>query len=503
MSKWISVLAIGLMSILAVGCANISTPTGGKKDVTPPKLVAVVPADSSTSVSASKLELYFDEYITAGDASKEVEVAPILPVPAEVVVKGRKVTVKFPDSLLEANTTYRVSLGNLIKDVHEGNVFAGYTYTFSTGSYFDSLEVSGRVWNAATGLPDTQSVFVLLYDVATSDSAVVQKKPRYAVKADNNGMFRFGGLPARKFRIYGLKDENKNLTYDGGAELIAFANDVVEPSRKFEKGVELRLFREEVLHVGSDTAVSKSSGKGLKKKGMQTDTGFVMKVNVDTSDVNKRSFNAADSIKIGYPKGARVNVAGVTLQQVMDGKAVAITATKRVDSNRHLLIVKAAMKDDAKYKLTLDSATIADTNSRANAMTAFNFSTYREEEYGKIDLIVPEQYLGQNKGAQHLLLIKAGADTVGVITIEEATVKLRKLRPAVYTFYVIVDENGNGKWDSGNLFDKKQPEYVIASPASVDLRAGFDYITDFEPKTNNKNTSEPKNKPSVGKEDKK
>jgi hypothetical protein len=174
-----------------------------------------------------------------------------------------------------------------------------------------------------------------------------------------------------------------------------------------------------------------------------------------------------------------------------------------VDSNRHLLIVKAAMKDDAKYKLTLDSATIADTNSRANAMTAFNFSTYREEEYGKIDLIVPEQYVGQNKGAQHLLLIKAGADTVGVIIIEEATVKLRKLRPAVYTFYVIVDENGNGKWDSGNLFDKKQPEYVIASPASVDLRAGFDYITDFEPKTNNKNTSEPKNKLSVGKEDKK
>jgi hypothetical protein len=48
------------------------------------------------------------------------------------------------------------------------------------------------------------------------------------------------------------------------------------------------------------------------------------------------------------------------------------------------------------------------------------------------------------------------------------------LLPAKYIFRVIKDENKNGRWDTGNLSEKKQPEQILYYPAEVTTKANWD-----------------------------
>jgi hypothetical protein len=47
---------------------------------------------------------------------------------------------------------------------------------------------------------------------------------------------------------------------------------------------------------------------------------------------------------------------------------------------------------------------------------------------------------------------------------------------------IIVDENKNGKWDTGDLFEKRQPENVIPYKEGIPMKAGWDMTIDFEPR---------------------
>ncbi len=76
------------------GCANITTPTGGKKDTIPPKLVRITPPDSLLNTRVSRIEMHFDEYVTVGDATKEVHISPILAINPTLVGKNKTVIVK-------------------------------------------------------------------------------------------------------------------------------------------------------------------------------------------------------------------------------------------------------------------------------------------------------------------------------------------------------------------------------------------------------------------------
>src|SRR5438067_2542539 len=93
-------LLLALLMCIGAGCANITSPTGGKKDITPPKLVSVAPADSLLNTRVNRIEMHFDEYITVSDVAKEVQISPILFIQPAVISNNKKVVVKLVDSLL-------------------------------------------------------------------------------------------------------------------------------------------------------------------------------------------------------------------------------------------------------------------------------------------------------------------------------------------------------------------------------------------------------------------
>lgn len=124
------------------GCANILPPSGGDKDTTAPRLLSIKPADSGRNVFPKKITLRFDEYVVVADAATQIRISPLLAQSISAEADLRTVTLTLPDTLLRPNTTYRIRLGTAVRDLHEDNPFRDYTYTFSTGSYFDSLTLA-------------------------------------------------------------------------------------------------------------------------------------------------------------------------------------------------------------------------------------------------------------------------------------------------------------------------------------------------------------------------
>src|SRR6202045_2980966 len=125
------VLASKIMAL--TGCANIIPPTGGPRDSIPPRLISVVPKDSSLNFKTSQIVFSFDEYVELKEIRENLVVSPVPKTDPIVDSKLRTITVRLKDTL-EPNTTYSLNFGKAIRDVNEGNILKNFDYVFSTGS---------------------------------------------------------------------------------------------------------------------------------------------------------------------------------------------------------------------------------------------------------------------------------------------------------------------------------------------------------------------------------
>ena len=240
------VFSLGLLltAFLAQRCANAVAPTGGPKDTTPPVVVAAVPENQSTHFIGKKIEITFDEFITLENANQNVMISPPLKEKLDIKLKNKTVVVKFKEDLVP-NTTYTINFGAAIKDLHEGNPFKDYVYSFSTGDHIDTLSITGKVVDAETMKP-IENVYVGLYaaDRDNLDSLPMTTAPNYISKTDKEGQFSLNGLADKSYRVFALKDANANLYFDLANEASAFHDMLVSPSDSTLKPITLRMFTE-------------------------------------------------------------------------------------------------------------------------------------------------------------------------------------------------------------------------------------------------------------------
>lgn len=471
-----------LIALLAVGCANIVPPSGGKKDTIAPKLVAVSPSDSQLNNRVSKIELSFSEYIELNSPATEVQISPLLSLPMTVTSNNKKVIIRLADSLLQPNTTYRISTNSAVKDIHEGNLFKPYTYTFSTGPYFDSLNLDGVVYDAASGIPDT-GTFILLYDANLSDSIVVKQKPSYVTKVTEGGKFSFKGLPYKRFHIYALHDANGNLVYDGKGEMIGFIDSTVAPVSEVVSSIVLKSFKEEII----DTNVLKKDKPKMTeptdRKGAKDSKREVVQytVEADTSNLNKRTVDVNKPLKVLFVKHPdTINKNKIFVTRDSGGIDIEVPFNVKTDTAKKLeLLVDIPWKEESVYTVRFMKAFAKDSMGNESLPSKYTFRTKYDEDYGVLDIRLPEKY----KNRKYLLLINNGEDTIYFKPIADTVVKMRKITPANYSMRIIVDENKNGKWDTGDLFEKRQPENVIPYKEGIPMKAGWDMTIDFEPRT--------------------
>jgi hypothetical protein len=165
-----------ILVLYAVACATIVSPTGGPKDITPPKMLNSEPENLSVNFNGDRLILNFDEYINLKTPEKYLLISPPLGKEPDIRVKGRSIIIKMKDTLRE-NTTYNFYLGEAIVDITESNPVPNFNFAFSTGPEIDSLSLSGNVTDAFTRQP-MEGALVMLYTDFT-DSVPMKQIPTY------------------------------------------------------------------------------------------------------------------------------------------------------------------------------------------------------------------------------------------------------------------------------------------------------------------------------------
>ena len=216
-----------MLVIIGYSCASMGTPDGGPYDEMPPKFIGSSPKLHEVNVKSTKFELEFDEFIKLEKASEKVVVSPPQLEQPEIKVLGKKVVGELLDTLKDG-VTYTIDFSDAIVDNNEGNPMGHFTYSFSTGTSIDTMEVSGTVLNAAD-LEPIKGILVGLHK-NLNDSAFTQLPFDRVSRTDSRGHFSIRGVAPGEYRIYALMDGNQNYLFDSKTEVIAFSDSIIIPT---------------------------------------------------------------------------------------------------------------------------------------------------------------------------------------------------------------------------------------------------------------------------------
>lgn len=224
-------LLFALALLTAVGCATPIAPSGGPADTTPPRLEASEPAAGAVNVRTDRLELTFSENVDEGSAVRALSIAPSWETPPEVIVRGRRVEVLFPDSL-RPNTTYVVGFDTNLRDLRNVALRQPITLAFATGPTLDRGQISGRVLGPQSGRPVAgMDVFAyVLADSLVTDTTVTDTTglpdprtdaPDYRTQTGEAGTFTLDYLRPAPFFVVAVNDANRNRRADPGEAFAA------------------------------------------------------------------------------------------------------------------------------------------------------------------------------------------------------------------------------------------------------------------------------------------
>ncbi len=203
-------------------CAQPLKPTGGPKDVSPPRLLRTSPPMRARNVQPKKVVLTFNEFIDSkAQLYREIVVSPRLARQPDMWVINKHIDIVFKEPL-RPNTTYSIVLKRGIKDENEKNpIPQNIIYAFSTGSRLDSATVSGQILSPLSGLGDKGFTVALYHPDSVAQKGFAKLNPTYSIDADSTGSFLIPYVPYGKFVLFGFNDRNRNGVYDGGGEKVA------------------------------------------------------------------------------------------------------------------------------------------------------------------------------------------------------------------------------------------------------------------------------------------
>ncbi len=522
-----------LISFSFYQCGRKGTPTGGIKDIIPPKLEKSEPAQMTTDFKADKIRLYFDEYIKLKDVQEQLIISPPLkntPIITPAGTPSKYVEIRLKDTLKE-NTTYTFNFGQSIIDNNEDNPNSFLTYVFSTGTYIDSLELKGVVEDAFE--KDTETfISVMLYEIDSTynDSTIYKKPPTYIANTlDSTVFFNLNYLRKGQYALFGLKDNNKNNLFDQKLDKIAFLTDTI--TLPTDEIYLLTLFKEQPNYAIS---VPKYEAKNKIIFGYQGDAKDIQIKNLTvypdsvktmiTKEREKDTLNywftpfkadslvfavvnerlklkdtfiiktkkvAADSLVIkpnvtgviGFEETFLItaNIPIISMDtskiQLINKDSVTINFTTLLDSLDNSLNIVFKKEPDEVYRLSIFPDLVQDFFGNTNDTVVYNLKTNKYQDYGNLELSL-------SGNVTYPVIVQLTDDKGEVVkrelyALEPKIFYFNHLNPAKYQIRVIYDHNKNKRWDTGDYLQKIQPERVSYAPKPIEMRANWEEKYDF------------------------
>ena len=161
----------------------------------------------------------------------------------------------------------------------------------------------------------------------------------------------------------------------------------------------------------------------------------------------------------------------------MDKDSIEIAVNVKLDSLRNLLNFDFKIDPDQNYRMELIPGAVTDFFETTNDSVAFSFKTKSLADYGNLTLNLNGNSIVYPIIVQ--LTNEKGELQREIYATEPQVYTFDNLNPGKYQARVIFDLNGNGKWDTGNLLKKIQPEKISYYPALIELRANWEKIETF------------------------
>lgn len=525
--KWFVLLFFGVMLLSTIRCANIQQPTGGPIDSIPPVLLNEFPANLSTYFTDRDIVLTFDEFIRLNNPQREVSISPDMDQFPEIRARRRQVEITLPDSLAE-NTTYVINFGDAIADNNEGNPYKNYSYVFSTGAQIDSLSISGQVISAETNRPEFQASVLLI--PVSQDSIFGKRKANIFATTDSSGYFKLNYLREDEYRIYALRELNNDRIYNSPEESIGFIDHsillqgdtanvllwtskqvpdefrvldrIIEPNGqitlKFNRPLEeprveitspdsLNLNKRVQFNSNRDSAliwVSHLTFDSIKMNIHNRDSlidSIVMRR--PSNDRYTRTILISDNLnrnRVNNIKHIELN-ASIPMRQVNRSNIELTEDSVRISNfqliqdslNDRKATIRYNWKPEKNYVLTLQQEAFVGYFGEGNDLTRIQFTLDEGDRYGHLsfNFNVPDtnaQYIVQLMDEEEKIIHQT--DYIS----GQTNIVYRNYLEGKYKIRVIYDENGNRRWDPGNMENNIQPERIWYYDKTFNIRPNWE-----------------------------
>ncbi|UPK70545.1 Ig-like domain-containing protein [Chitinophaga filiformis] len=474
---WLIVISASVF--LLPGCANIVPPSGGPKDTLPPRLTYVTPPDSTLHFKAKKVSFTFNEYVQLDNVFEKLIVSPTLKRTPTVTSKLKTVTMVIKDTLAE-NTTYTFNFSDAIRDNNEGNPIQDFQYVVSTGDYLDSLQVKGFIIDAETGKPDS-NVSVMIYRNKI-DSVVSKEKPVYFARSKGNGAFWFRNMAPGDYKLFALKEDDRDLQYNQPKELIAFSDSLLHLRDQNLKDITLLMFMEQ------DSTIRKPEEAGQEQQPVEEEPEKKEKEK-EKEKKKKRTLNISAELadnkqELGKPLLITFSAPVKTLDSTafrltQDTVFTPVAFTTSFDSTRTKLSVHFDWKEGKPYRLIIPKESVADTAGiQPSKADTISFAAKKESDYGRVmlTLTLSDSTKAMVSDTMHYVAqLISNKEIKYSGKIERNTWVQKRITPGEYEVWILLDDNNNGKWDRGVYYGtpKKQPERVVSFPKKENIKANW------------------------------
>lgn len=139
-------------------------------------------------------------------------------------------------------------------------------------------------------------------------------------------------------------------------------------------------------------------------------------------------------------------------------------------------VIKTTFETETSYILRLHEGAFTDIYGRTIDSTEIRFKTQDEEHYG-----IVEVSLSNITSPTILQLLDKSENVVKYARLyNNKKTTFDFLEPGEYLLKIIMDDNDNGKWDTGILDEKKQPEKVYYYPETLNVRSNWTIDYEWE-----------------------
>lgn len=129
------------------------------------------------------------------------------------------------------------------------------------------------------------------------------------------------------------------------------------------------------------------------------------------------------------------------------------------------------------YRFVVDSATLHSYTGLWNDKQEVLFRVKTLDQYGSLDINI---YNLPDSMPAFVELLDKSDKPVYRATVKDDIASFVYLNPGIYYARIILDANGNGRWDPGDYSEMREPEMVNYYPKTFEIRAFWDITEDWD-----------------------